>query len=184
MFGSVRNTTVPRAIRKPWWDQRKDNTSDDREAIRLTAEPKSAQTKPLDTEEIQSFRPWETEHLGTWEYAGPGYGWYRRTKQQTAEQFRNWLDEHPEYVTLAPPARNVSVSRWHVARQQLIAQQRRNLEETFSMSCEDVRWESGQSGERQERMLTEFAPNPYPSSTYVSDGLRLCWICSEARSPV
>ena len=102
------------------------------------------------------MRPWETDHVGTWEYAGSGYGWFRQSHKQTVEQFRSWLDKHPEYVTMAPPAKEVSLNRWHAIRYQLIALQRQRLEETHSMFMEDVRWEEGQDGRRAERVQTEF----------------------------
>ena len=105
---------------------------------------------------MQSMRPWETDHCGTWEHAGPGYGWFRQSHKQTAEQFRSWLGKHPEYVTMAPPAKEVSLNRWHAVRDQLIALQRQRPEETHSIFMEDVRWEEGQDGRRAERIQTEF----------------------------
>ena len=132
------------------------STSDNFAAIRLTAKPQDAQTTPCTDDEMQSMRPCETDHVGTWEYAGSGYGWFRQSHKQTAEQFRSWLDKHPEYVTMAPPDNEVSLNRWHTVRHQLIALQRRRLEETRSMFMEDVRWEEGQEGRRAERIQTEF----------------------------
>ena len=77
------------------------STSDNLVAIRLTAKPQVAQTTPCIDDEMKSMRPCETDHVGTWEYTGPGYGWFRQSHKQTAEQFRSWLDKHPEYVTMA-----------------------------------------------------------------------------------
>jgi len=58
---------------------------------------------------------------------------------------------------MAPPAKEVSLNRWHAVRYQLIALQRQRLEETRSMFMEDVRWEEGQDGRRaEERIQTEF----------------------------
>ena len=57
---------------------------------------------------------------------------------------------------MVPPDNEVSLNRWHTVRHQLIALQRRRLEETHSMFMEDVRWEEGQEGRRAERIQTEF----------------------------
>ena len=159
-INTARRTVSARRVRKPWWDSSRqvvsNSTSDNLAAIRLAAKPQSAQTTPCTDDEMQSMRPWETDHVGTWEYAGPGYGWFRQSHKQTAEQFRSWLDKHPEYVTMAPPDKEVSLNRWHAVRYQLIALQRQRLEETHSMFMEDVRWEEGQDGRRAERIQTEF----------------------------
>ena len=146
-INTARRTVAARRVRKPWWDSSRqvvsNSTSDGLAAVRRTAKPQAAQTTPCTEDEMQSMRPWETDHVGTWEYAGPGYGWFRQSHKQTAEQFRSWLDKHPEYVTMAPPAKEVSLNRWHAVRYQLIALQRQRLEETHSMLMEDVRWEEG-----------------------------------------
>ena len=157
---TTRQTVPTRRVRRPWWDSSRQvvssSTSDNSTAIRLTAKPQSAQTTPCTDDEMQSMGPWETGHVGTWEYAGPGYGWFRQSHKQTAEQFRSWLDKHPEYVTMAPPDKEVPLNRWHTVRYQLIALQRQRLEETHSMLMEDVRWEECQDDRRAERIQTEF----------------------------
>ena len=56
---------------------------------------------------------------------------------------------------MAPPAKEMSVNRWHAVRYQLTALQRQRLEETHSMLMEDVQWEEGQGGRRAERIQTE-----------------------------
>ena len=99
---TVRGTVSTRRVHKPWWDSSRyvvpSSTSDTLAVIRLTAKPQVAQTTPCTDEEMQSMGPWETDHVGTWEYAGPDYGWFQQSYKQTAEQFRSWLDKHPEYA--------------------------------------------------------------------------------------
>ena len=70
---TVRGTVSTRRVHKPWWDSSRyvvsNSTSDNLAAIRLTAKPQVAPTTPCTDEEMQSMRPWETDHVGTWEYA-------------------------------------------------------------------------------------------------------------------
>ena len=99
------------------------------------------------------MRPWEKDKLGTWEYAEPGYGWFRQSHRQTAEQFRSWLDKHPEYVTMAPPDKEVSLGRWYVVRQRALGgylyQKRKGSSEEqgvlyFLRSCskDECKWDT------------------------------------------
>ena len=129
----ARRTAPARRVRKSWWDSSRhvvaNSTSGTLAAIRLTARPQGAQTTPCTDDAMQSMRPWETDNLGTWEYAGPCYGWFRQSHRQTADQFRSWLDKQPKYVTMAPPDKKVSLNCWHTVRHQLISLQRLRLEE-------------------------------------------------------